>query len=611
MSSPDPSSSSFEVRVRYRGASHSVSLPADATVADLGAALEVTTGASLETQKILLGVKGRNDTSETKGDPPAAGSLEALGIVAGTLMPSKSAHALVAVSSVPGLRGSAKPLMLMGTPARDLDALRAEEGVDHRVAGFDEEERRLRRRRRNHVSRTTTATGRSSHVSVGPPSTATHPYTFESYRPLPVPDAVTPPASAALTLLHKLASDPGILGVMAKHKWRVPLLAEMPPEGKVGVSEACVLGYNVNAGAEIHLRLRTDDLRGFRRYARIRETLLHELTHNVWSDHDVNFKRLCSQLNVECKAFDWKRSGNGARALGDGASVVESDGDESWSEDETMAATKKSSGLALGGRRPEGGAPEESAAAAAARAAASRAADVVEREMASLARDAIEAAAAANHDPMDEDDVFVCREIDQGSCACGACESSAPLASHAVGSRDAGADTMKGINAEGCASGSASAKTSAASFESRAAAAVGVEEITMNEDAARAHAASADVAHRAESACAALVAGATSVSDAVIALDTLATIIGNALSAPPGPAGDKYRAIRPSNAAFHRRAGRHPGAQDLLRAAGFQSSVTGGNGNGEAVLRLTRDDPALLYVVKCAVTDAATRIRAC
>ena len=63
----------------------------------------------------------------------------------------------------------------------------------------------------------------------------------------------------------------------------------------------CVMGYNVNAGQEIHLRLRTDDLKGFRRYARIRETLLHELTHNVWSEHDNNFKTLCSQLNREYK----------------------------------------------------------------------------------------------------------------------------------------------------------------------------------------------------------------------------------------------------------------------------------------------------------------------
>ncbi len=33
----------------------------------------------------------------------------------------------------------------------------------------------------------------------------------------------------------------------------------------------CVLGYNVNRGQELSLRLRTDELRGFRKYARIRE----------------------------------------------------------------------------------------------------------------------------------------------------------------------------------------------------------------------------------------------------------------------------------------------------------------------------------------------------
>ncbi len=35
----------------------------------------------------------------------------------------------------------------------------------------------------------------------------------------------------------------------------------MPPEGKVGISPVCVLGVNINAGQEISLRLRTDDLK--------------------------------------------------------------------------------------------------------------------------------------------------------------------------------------------------------------------------------------------------------------------------------------------------------------------------------------------------------------
>lgn len=105
----------------------------------------------------------------------------------------------------------------------------------------------------------------------------------------------------------------------------------MPPEGKVGVSPVCILGVNINKGAsdmthmrvlfrgtcevssvlcraavhldsataagqEISLRLRTDDLKGFRRYDRIRETLIHELAHMVWGEHDANFKELNSQV---------------------------------------------------------------------------------------------------------------------------------------------------------------------------------------------------------------------------------------------------------------------------------------------------------------------------
>ena len=85
-------------------------------------------------------------------------------------------------------------------------------------------------------------------------------------------------------------------------------MTEMAPVGYVGVSPKCVLGFNkVNAknesksmnhmsqfsllflfvsslflslqnhGEEISLRLRTDDLKGFRKYESIKKTLLHEL----------------------------------------------------------------------------------------------------------------------------------------------------------------------------------------------------------------------------------------------------------------------------------------------------------------------------------------------
>ena len=366
----------LSVRVTHRGREYVVRVPADASVADLGIEFERATGASVATQKVL----GLKLAKFLKG---------------GTLTPSRAEDAALAVSAVPGLCDSIKPYMLMGSAASEVAALDAAAQVDHRVRGFEQEDLRNRRRRRGHVSRTAGG-GRSS--DVGPPSTATHPYTFLEYRALPVPEFVNPPASAALKLLHRLAADPGILGVMAKHKWTVPLLAEMPPEGKVGVSESCVLGYNVNMGQEIHLRLRTDDMRGFRVYARIRETLLHELTHNVHGPHDINFKRLCSQLNVECREFDWKRNGAGAQKLG--GTADESD-EETWSEDEAMAATRASSGQALGGEgwMRSNMSPAEAASAA----AAARAADAAEREMAKMARDALDRADAGM------------------ACLCGAC----------------------------------------------------------------------------------------------------------------------------------------------------------------------------------------------
>lgn len=100
----------------------------------------------------------------------------------------------------------------------------------------------------------------------------------------------------------------------------------MPPEGKVGVSPVCILGVNIGSGQEISLRLRTDDLRGFRRYERIRETLVHELAHMVFSEHDNDFKELNSQLLREAAAQDWTRSG---RALAGEAASFHDDWESS------------------------------------------------------------------------------------------------------------------------------------------------------------------------------------------------------------------------------------------------------------------------------------------
>lgn len=109
----------------------------------------------------------------------------------------------------------------------------------------------------------------------------------------------------ARKILTTLANDPGILACMAKHKWDVGSLAELYPEGKVGESDVCVMGLNKNKGQQILLRIRTDDLKGFRKIISIRKVLFHELAHNIHSDHDANFFQLMRQLERECNEMDW------------------------------------------------------------------------------------------------------------------------------------------------------------------------------------------------------------------------------------------------------------------------------------------------------------------
>ncbi|KAG7397231.1 TBC1 domain, member 5 [Phytophthora boehmeriae] len=132
----------------------------------------------------------------------------------------------------------------------------------------------------------------------------------------------------AREILEKLANDRGILAAMAKHKWSVGILAEMPPDGKVGVDPVCVLGLNQNKGQKILLRLRTDDLLGFRKFLSIKKVLYHELAHNVHSEHDSKFYQLMRLIEKECNELDWTRSHGaavgGAQAMVDGENFSES-----------------------------------------------------------------------------------------------------------------------------------------------------------------------------------------------------------------------------------------------------------------------------------------------
>ena len=68
------------------------------------------------------------------------------------------------------------------------------------------------------------------------------------------------------------------------------------------------MGLNVNKGEKICLRIRTDDLQGFRKYLSIRDVLFHELTHQLHSEHDAAFWNCMSELKKEADKLDWTKS---------------------------------------------------------------------------------------------------------------------------------------------------------------------------------------------------------------------------------------------------------------------------------------------------------------
>ncbi|KAF2723291.1 WLM-domain-containing protein [Polychaeton citri CBS 116435] len=115
-----------------------------------------------------------------------------------------------------------------------------------------------------------------------------HDSLFNTYEHLPS----LPRADDALKLLRKIASL--VKPIMRKRGWKVQILAEFLP------SEQNLLGLNINKGYKICLRLRYHnhpDL--FLPLEQVVDTALHELSHNVWGDHDGNFHRLWDELRDE------------------------------------------------------------------------------------------------------------------------------------------------------------------------------------------------------------------------------------------------------------------------------------------------------------------------
>lgn len=130
-------------------------------------------------------------------------------------------------------------------------------------------------------------------------------YTFHAIEPL----SYLPNPEKSRRYLERLARDPGIKASMRKHKFSVGLLTEMNPAEHT-THDSKTLGLNRNGGEVIELRLRTDRYDGYRDYKVIRKTLCHELSHNVWSEHDRNFWDLTKEIEKEVERNDTLHGGH-------------------------------------------------------------------------------------------------------------------------------------------------------------------------------------------------------------------------------------------------------------------------------------------------------------
>ncbi|XP_052734676.1 uncharacterized protein LOC108319791 isoform X3 [Vigna angularis] len=268
-----PQSSLLNVSVTWRGKKFVVEMNIGANVKDLGQELQKLTNINEDTMRFII--------------PQISGRASKL------LAPFSAEHAVLSLQEASITE--ARSIIMMGVSTNEVEEVLQSSKTDLRIAGFEDEEKRMKQR-----------ISHEPHISLKLPQGQ---YIFCEFRTLQIPGLeLNPPAAEALKRMHMLAADPGIVAVMNKHRWRVGIMTEMAPVGYVGVDPKCILGFNKNHGEEISLRLRTDDLNGFRKYESIKKTLLHELAHMVYSEHDANFYALDKQLNQEASSLDWTRS---------------------------------------------------------------------------------------------------------------------------------------------------------------------------------------------------------------------------------------------------------------------------------------------------------------
>jgi hypothetical protein len=252
------------VTLSHQGTSHTLHVARSATITELAAAVEAELSIPVNNQKFLL---------------PKLGLLKP---------PFKNPDLPVAQLDI------SKPIKLMGTTASEVASLNsASQAASAREAAYA-----AQRRAQPKVISRRSAAQRQQEAT----------YTFLQIRPLPN----LPNPERSRQFLERLAADPGIVAVMRQRKFTVGLLTEMDPLSYTESSHegtTRILGLNRNQGQVIELRLRTDAYDGYRDYKTIRKTLCHELTHNVYGDHDRKFWDLCHQIEREVAQADWKSGG--------------------------------------------------------------------------------------------------------------------------------------------------------------------------------------------------------------------------------------------------------------------------------------------------------------
>ncbi|KAL8139108.1 hypothetical protein V2J09_005109 [Rumex salicifolius] len=296
----------FNVPVIWRGKKFMVTINSGAFLKEFGDKVQTLTDVKADTLKLII--------------PQSFGKTSQL------LEPFSAEHSYLRMQDTAILK--AKSIRMMGILKDELDEVLRSAKENQRILGFEEEEKRMKMRR---------SYGLFSSLKL-----PEGPYIFCGFQTLELPGIqLNPPPSESLKRMHMLAADPGIVAIMNKHKWRVGIMTELAPVGYVGISPKCLLGFNKNQGEEISLRLRTDDLKGFRKYESIKKTLLHELAHMVYSEHDADFYALDKQLNREATTLDWTRSSSHTLS-----------GMTSWAPDnvDAMLESETSAPHKLGGR---------------------------------------------------------------------------------------------------------------------------------------------------------------------------------------------------------------------------------------------------------------------